>query len=172
MRKKWLLLNGLLWPLGFFLYALLVAMLIDGAGRYGLYAICPQWIELHIATSPLLTFNPCLQGWFALHFCWVGMIVGTAVGYGQWRFALRDIGIPDTWLTLNTISWAVGGPLAYLSYRLFLQGLTFQLASVWLQARPELIIFTWTILLSEVLSGFGRQCLLRNSLPKPRHRQV
>ncbi len=165
--KKWIVLNGLLWPVSFYLYASIIAILIDGAGRYGLYAVCPSMIELQISTSPLLTSNPCIQWWFAFHFCWAGMIVGAIVGFVQWRFVLRHMNVPDTWITINTIGWAIGGPLAYLSYRLFLYDLALQFAPPLLEAIPEITIFTWGILLSELISSFGEQWLLGKQLLKP-----
>lgn len=167
--KKWIVLNALLWPVGFFIYASLVAILIDGIGRYGLYSTCPSMIEIPSPTTPLLTLNSCLQGWFAFHFCWAGMIVGALVGFVQWRFVLRHMNVPDTWITINTISWAIGGPLAYLSYRLFLHDLAFQFAPLALQAIPEIAIFTWGILLSELISCFGEQWLLGKQWPKTNH---
>ncbi|MCB0184152.1 MAG: hypothetical protein KDE31_07810, partial [Caldilineaceae bacterium] len=165
---KWIVLNGLLWPVGFILYASFVDILIDGIGRLGFYAACPRMYGIPSPTI-LLTSNACLQGWFAFHFCWTGMIVGAMVGFTQWRFVLRPITIPDTWITINTISLAIGGPLAYLSYRLFLHDLGSQLALRSLQAIPEMTIFTWVILLSEAISCFGEQWLLGKQGPKSTH---
>ncbi len=97
------------------------------------------------------------------------MIVGAIVGFVQWRFVLRHMNVPDTWITINTIGWAIGGPLAYLSYRLFLYDLALQFAPPLLEALPEITIFTWGILLSELISCFGEQWLLRKQLPKSNH---
>ncbi len=118
-------------------------------------------IELPTPFSPLLTTNPCLQRWFALAFLWAGITVGHGIGFVQWWFMRRPRNLPKTWIDIHTISWAVGGPVAYLLYVVLLRKLPFQFLPFQAEAQPTLIMFTWILLMSEFISFVVGQWQLR-----------
>ena len=158
LLKKWIILHGFLWPVGYAISWILVFILLYGLGPTGLYSICPSMIELHSPTTPLLTSNPCLQRWFAFEFFWVGIIVGRGIGFVQWRITLRQLNLPERWIDMNTMSWAVGGPVVYLVYVSYLRNfpfLPFQSQSI-----PVVTILTWIFVVSELISCVGEQRLL------------
>lgn len=167
--KKWIVLNGLLWPVGLYLNWLLIYILFYGLGRIGIYSFCTELIEIPSPTTPLLTSNPCLQRWFIPEFCLTGIIVGKGIGFVQWRYALRHINLPKSWIDINTLSWAVGGPLAYLFYILFLHSLSFRFVPFLSQDIPVLTIFMWAYLLSESISCVGEQRIIGKHLAKPNY---
>jgi hypothetical protein len=169
LLKKWIVLNGILWPVGLYLNWLLVYILFYGLGRSGIYSSCTPIIEIPSPTTPLHTSSLCLQGWFILEFCLAGIIVGKGIGFVQWRYALRHINLPKSWIDINTLSWAVGGPLAYLFYILFLRSLSFQFVPFLSQDIPNLTIFTWVYLFSKLISCVGEQRILSKHLPKPNY---
>ena len=151
----------IVWPVGLWLNWLLVYILLYGLGRTGVYTTCPSMIELPTQFTPLLTANPCLQRWFALTFLWAGITVGHGIGFVQWWFMLRQLNLPKTWIDIHTISWAVGGPVAYLLYVALFRKHPFQFLPFQAEAQPELIMFTWVLLMSEFISFVGGQWQLR-----------
>ncbi|MEZ4869811.1 MAG: hypothetical protein R3C14_51270 [Caldilineaceae bacterium] len=154
------MLNSILWPVGGILNWLLISILLYGLVPTGLYSTCTSMIEIPSPITPLLTSNPCLQRWFAFEFFWVGMIIGEAVGFVQWRFVIRHINLPKTWISINTISWAVGGALAYLLYSFCLHNSYSQIVPFLAQDTVGLTLFTWVLMMSELISCVGEQWLL------------
>lgn len=165
LLKKWIILHGTLWPVSFLLNWVLVFILFDGLGAMGLYSSCPSTIAAPSPTSPLQISNPCIQRWLALEFFFIGIIVGRGVGFVQWRITLRQLNLPQRWIDMNTISWAVGGPVVYLVYGLYLRNFPF----LPFQSRllPEVVVFTWAFIVSELISCAGEQWVLDKHWRKP-----
>lgn len=111
LLKKWIILHGILWPVGYAISWILVFILLYGLAPTGLYSSCPSIIEVPSPVTPLLTSNSCVQRWLALELFFVGIFVGRGVGFVQWRLTLRQLNLPQRWIDMNTISWAVGGPV-------------------------------------------------------------